>query len=124
MLLQHAWLAPLVKPPTIAEEDEDEDTSPDVTPTDDSESTGSVASKVSVRAGSLPCIDQEVADWVKEALENRRRGRLGKGVQKPALHAAPLDAVNNSPSHNGVNGVNGPFIPAEETSESSRSVVL
>jgi mitogen-activated protein kinase kinase len=123
MLLQHAWLAPLVKPPTIAEEDEEEDSSPDVTPNDDSESTGSVASKASVGSGSLSTIDQEVADWVKEALENRRRGRLGKGVQKPALHAAPLDAVNNSPSHTGVNGANGPFVPPEGTVESG-AVVL
>jgi mitogen-activated protein kinase kinase len=112
MLLQHAWLAPLVKPQTIAEEEEDDDASAEATPNDDSDSPESVNSKISLGAKLPPVIDQEVADWVLEALENRRRGKLGKGAQKPALHAAPLDAVNNSPGHSGINGLHGSLAPA------------
>jgi len=41
-------------------------------------------------------VDQEVADWVKGAIEKKRRGQM-KNAEKPALHAAPLDAVQ-SPS--------------------------
>jgi mitogen-activated protein kinase kinase len=96
MLLQHAWLAPLVKPATIAEEDEEEE---------DEEAGGEVQaadnpSPRSPQTLSEPVFDQEVADWVKDALEKRKNGTLGKGAPKPALHAAPLDAVS-SPGHNG-----------------------
>ena len=49
-------------------------------------------------------VDKEVADWVKDAIDKRKRGVLGKGVPKPALHAAPLDAVS-SPSQSDVNGL-------------------
>ena len=93
MLLQHAWLAPLAKPETITEEDEEEaEATVDV--------TGGEA------AGSPqpiePVHDKEVADWVKDAIDKRKKGLLGKGAQKPALHAAPLDAVS-SPSADGPN---------------------
>jgi len=37
-------------------------------------------------------VDREVAEWVIQALEKRRLGRLAKS-EKPALHAAPLDAM-------------------------------
>ena len=47
-------------------------------------------------------VDREVGEWVIEALDRRRRGVLGKSV-KPALHAAPLDAV----------GSPGPAAPAK-----------
>ena len=64
----------MLKPPTIAEEDEDaveeaatEETAPGTT-------------------------DQEVARWVLTALERKQNGMMGKKAQ-PALHAAPLDAV-------------------------------
>ena len=74
MLLRHPWLAQMLKPPTIAEEDEDaveeaatEETAPGTT-------------------------DQEVARWVLTALERKQNGMMGKKAQ-PALHAAPLDAV-------------------------------
>ncbi|KAL8741638.1 MAG: hypothetical protein Q9184_008361, partial [Pyrenodesmia sp. 2 TL-2023] len=65
-------------PPTITEEDEDAAAADDA-PSDDSPSDPSV-------------LDQEIADWVKRAMERRRNGTLGK-KSKPALHAAPLDAV-------------------------------
>jgi mitogen-activated protein kinase kinase len=97
MLLQHAWLAPLIKPETITEEDEDE--------------AAAEEAQADVAAGdagpsepSDDVVDKEVADWVKDAIDKRKRGVLGKGVPKPALHAAPLDAVS-SPSQSDVNGL-------------------
>ena len=79
MLLRHGWLAPLLKPPTISEEDEETET--DNTNQD---------------PNSLPVVDKEVADWVVDAMERKRSGKMGSKA-KPALHAAPLDAVS-SPS--------------------------
>lgn len=76
MLLRHAWLAPLLKPPTISEEDEDD------AATDEAAAPG--------------IVDKEVADWVTNAIERKRNGTMGKKA-KPALHAAPLDAVSSSP---------------------------
>ena len=75
-LLQHPWLAPLRKPPTISEVDED-------FANEDS------AHEEVVASGAL---DIEVAEWVLSAMEGRRNGTTGK-KSKPALHAAPLDAV-------------------------------
>ena len=97
MLLEHAWLAPLIKPQTIVEEDEEE-------------VEAAVAAGPDPAAGDnvLPVAieavhDQEVADWVKAAIERRRQGKLGK-VEKPALHAAPLDAIS-PPLNGGPNGL-------------------
>ncbi|KAI4150011.1 MAG: hypothetical protein L6R39_002372 [Caloplaca ligustica] len=81
MLLRHPWLTPLLKPPTITEEDEDAAGA-------DGESSNNSPSDPSV-------LDQEMADWVKAAMERRRNGTMGK-KSKPALHAAPLDAVPNA----------------------------
>ncbi|KAL8675490.1 MAG: hypothetical protein Q9168_000002 [Polycauliona sp. 1 TL-2023] len=78
MLLRHPWLAPLLKPPTISEDDED-------TPNVDNEASSDGSSKP-------PVLDQEIAEWVQGAMERRRNGTMGK-KSKPALHAAPLDAV-------------------------------
>ena len=75
MLLRHPWLAPLLKPPTISEEDEEVDGDAPI-----DEST------------ALAVIDEEVAQWVNDAMERKRNGKMGKNA-KPALHAAPLDAV-------------------------------
>lgn len=85
MLLQHAWLAPLLKPSPIMEEDEDLAES---TPTPSTESDSS--------PDEMPggVVDKEVADWVKEAIERRRSGKMGR-KEKPALHAAPLDVVGS-----------------------------
>lgn len=108
MLLQHIWLAPLVKPPTITEEDEEE-----------AEVEAEVAAAAAVIDGTDQAahaisqgspepvevvFDKEVADWVKDAIEKRKTGIVGKGAQKPALHAAPLDAMS-SPAINGMNGL-------------------
>lgn len=74
-LLQHPWLAPLLKPPTISEEEED-----------------SASEEVAQEAVAAGAFDKEVAQWVFSAMERKRNGTMGKKV-KPALHAAPLDAV-------------------------------
>ncbi|CAI6336475.1 unnamed protein product [Periconia digitata] len=92
MLLQHAWLAPLVKPETITEEDEDDVEAAVAAP------SGSDAA--SPRGSPQPVeavVDEEVAEWVNSVLEKKRNGTLGKAAQKPALHAAPLDAVSSPP---------------------------
>ena len=85
MLSRHPWLSPLLKPPTISEDDEDEDTG-----------VGSDASTVIGVGGGATTADKEVAAWVTHAIEMRRLGKMGKRLA-PALHAAPLDAVT-SPS--------------------------
>lgn len=77
LLLRHAWLAPLLKPPTISEEDEEA-----AEESTDQESTGP------------PIIDKEVADWVANAMKRKKCGKMGNKA-KPALHAAPLDAVSS-----------------------------
>lgn len=77
MLLRHPWLSELMRPPTIAESDEEVDGELD---------------SLSQSVESLPeTADKEVAAWVKDAMERRRNGLMGK-TEKPALHAAPLDA--------------------------------
>lgn len=107
MLLQHAWLAPLVKPATITEEDEDEVEA----------ATEATAGEAAGDKGPAQAIehvyDKEVADWVKDVIDKRKKGLLGKGVPKPALHAAPLDAVS-SPSADGPVGLDT-APPPEET---------
>lgn len=107
MLLQHAWLAPLIKPDTITEEDEEE-----------AEAGGDVhvQSEHDPNTASTGDADPEVAEWVRESIEKRKKGILGKGP-KPALHAAPLDAVS-SPSKSGPNGLDD-AAPADATQESS-----
>jgi mitogen-activated protein kinase kinase len=123
MLLQHAWLAPLVKPHTIAEEDEEEaeaEAQAAAAAADKIiDGTDEAAAAIS-QATAEPVeivFDKEVADWVKDAIEKRKKGTLGKGAQKPALHAAPLDAVP-SPSANGVNGSEFP-VTAEPATAST-----
>lgn len=74
MLLQHGWLAPLSKPATIPEADEDV----------------AAHSNMDLKSGTE---DKEVADWVKSCLEKRKKGVMGE-TKKPALHTAPLDAVS------------------------------
>jgi mitogen-activated protein kinase kinase len=107
MLLRHAWLAPLMQPPSIQEEEEDEEAescltstplspssehrnAPSTNPDVDHEGHKDVG--VGVSTGALT-IDPEVGTWVLKAIEQRRLGRMGKSA-KPALHAAPLDAVS------------------------------
>lgn len=91
MLLQHVWLAPLAKPETITEEDEEE------VEAAHEAVAGVAAGDQGLPVPVDPVIDQEVADWVRGAIEKKRRGQM-KNAEKPALHAAPLD-VAQSPSH-------------------------
>lgn len=79
-LLAHPWLASLSKPEIIAEEDEDEDAEAEGL---DLQSSGTE--------------DEEVAEWVRNALERKKNGLMGE-AQKPALHAAPLDSVSPAAS--------------------------
>lgn len=102
MLIRHGWLAPLMKPPTINEDDEAE--------------AAAEAGQDSTTAEALPeTADKEVADWVKAAIERKISGKMAVS-EKPALHAAPLDAVPRSPmvtkdSKAGVSAANGPAEP-------------
>ena len=75
MLLRHAWLAPLVLPSTITEEDEE---LPEESLTDE--------------ATALNPVNKEVSQWVLDAMERKKNGAMGKKA-KPALHAVSLDAV-------------------------------
>jgi mitogen-activated protein kinase kinase len=83
MLLQHGWLAELSKPATISEEDE--------------EAAEAGASVGDIPLGSSGTEDEEVAAWVKNAIDRKKKGLMGFGV-KPALHAAPLDSVSPAAS--------------------------
>ncbi|OBT79944.1 STE/STE7 protein kinase [Pseudogymnoascus sp. 05NY08] len=86
MLLQHPWLAGLSKPDVISEEDEmaEEDSAAD--------GDGPAASTNGTDSAD-PAYDDEVAQWVKTALERKASGLMGSSA-KPALHAAPLDSVS------------------------------
>jgi mitogen-activated protein kinase kinase len=93
MLLQHAWLAPLAQPATIEEEDEEAAEAAAA----NGEPLAQVASPPAGQAGGSVVdaggfVDREVGEWVIAAIERRRNGTMGKSA-KPALHAAPLDAV-------------------------------
>lgn len=105
MLLQHAWLAPLAKPETIAEEEEEEVVA--ATEAEGGEAAGDKGAPVPIEN----VVDQEVADWVKGAIEKRKKGTM-KRSEKPALHAAPLDAVQ-SPSQIGSNTSDSMAAPVE-----------
>ncbi|KAJ4373355.1 MAP kinase kinase Wis1 [Neocucurbitaria cava] len=106
MLLQHVWLAPLAKPETITEEDEEEVEAAHQAVGGEAAGDKGLPEPVEIYA------DKEVADWVKGAIEKRKKGTL-KRAEKPALHAAPLDAVS-SPSHNDTNGLDE-ALPATTT---------
>jgi len=95
MLLQHPWLATVAKPSTIVEEDEEA--------AEQGEAQAEIA--IGIDAGtaatedSFPVpeggfVDREVGLWVLDALDKRKRGALARKA-KPALHAAPLDAVGS-----------------------------
>ncbi|KAI9651639.1 MAG: hypothetical protein M1831_000572 [Alyxoria varia] len=87
MLLQHGWLAPLLKPPTISEDAEEEAAAENT-----NAGTGGGGAANPASASSDATADKEIAEWVAQMLERRRNGTIGKKAQ-PALHAAPLDAM-------------------------------
>ncbi|KAK5555078.1 MAP kinase kinase Wis1 [Exophiala xenobiotica] len=84
MLLRHGWLAPLMKPPTISEDEEAE------------EAAEAGIESAFIQGATPDTADKEVANWVKDALEKKKSGKLAVS-KKPALHEAPLDAVPGSP---------------------------
>ena len=88
MLLRHAWLSPLMKPPTISEDEEAEAAA----------EAGAEAPTFLAKEAEWDSetADKEVAEWVRSAIERKLSGKMGKSLQ-PALHAAPLDAVPGSP---------------------------
>lgn len=92
MLLQHAWLAPLEgkEMNVITEEDEDAAAGAAV-PASVAAVGGELAGPDTDENGEK-WIDREVGEWVREQVRKRKEGLLGKH-RKPALHAAPLDAV-------------------------------
>ena len=98
MLLQHAWLAPLEGKAIDVITEEDEDAPAPAYPV-----ASAVADELAVTAGpdvdenGDKWIDREVGEWVREQVRKRKEGLLGKH-RKPALHAAPLDAVPGSPA--------------------------
>jgi mitogen-activated protein kinase kinase len=85
-LLASEWLKDLSKPETITEEDEEAEEN-DAS----SEAVAGAAEKVDISHSGTA--DPEVAEWVKEVLEKKANGQYGETAGKPALHAAPLDAV-------------------------------
>ena len=80
MLLEHIWLAEFIKPGTITEEDEEA-----------AEQGLDIPEQATIPLHNTSG-DDEVAAWAVAAIERRRAGKMGHGIQ-PALHAAPLDAV-------------------------------
>ncbi|KAI1814555.1 kinase-like protein [Poronia punctata] len=85
-LLASEWLKDLSKPETITEEEE-EGCENDAS----SEAVADVADHVDISHSSTE--DPEVAAWVKEVLRKKESGEYGEAAGKPALHAAPLDAM-------------------------------
>lgn len=89
MLLRHAWLSPLMKPPTIQEDEE-------------AEKAAEIGGDAAAATEPLPLTaDKEVAAWVHEAMEKKRAGKLTQAA-KPALHAVQLDKVPGSPLNDGI----------------------
>ena len=90
MLLQHAWLAPLDpdKIDTISEEDEEA--------AEAAHANGTVSettvSRPQIDGEGQQFVDKEVGEWVRQQIQRKKDGLIGKH-RKPALHAAPLDAV-------------------------------
>lgn len=97
MLLQHAWLAPLLKPDTIQETSDEDDNSIDGEK-ESVETHGNVQGKTESPARDprtlQDVVDSEVASWVQYALEKKRAGLTG-GREQPPLHKVPLDAVTS-----------------------------
>ncbi|KAK7734716.1 MAP kinase kinase Wis1 [Cytospora paraplurivora] len=85
MLLQHPWIKTLSKPETIAEEAEAE------VEATDNELADAAAKQLSINEGLG---DAEVAAWANDVLDRKRKGLQPASIERPALHAAPLDSVS------------------------------
>ncbi|ORY67751.1 mitogen activated protein kinase [Pseudomassariella vexata] len=83
-LLASEWLQGLTKPETITEEDEE------------AAENDASAEAIAGAAGHLDLShsateDAEIAAWVRGALQKKTTGEYGGTIDRPALHAAPLD---------------------------------
>ncbi|KAH8662528.1 kinase-like domain-containing protein [Xylariales sp. PMI_506] len=87
-LLNSEWLVGLSKPETISEEEEEEEEN-DAS----AEAVATTADHVDLSHSGTE--DPDVAEWVKSVLAKKESGQYGAKAQKPALHAAPLDAVSS-----------------------------
>lgn len=86
-LLSFPWLLELTKPETITE-DEEEAHENEVS----AEAVSGAADQLDISHSTTE--DPEIAAWVKNALEKKARGQY-EADKKPALHKAPLDAMNS-----------------------------
>lgn len=90
MLLQHPWIASLGKIETITEEAEAE------IEATDNDLADATAKQLNI--GAEGAGDDEVAAWVNDVLDRKRKGLEPASAEKPALHAAPLDSVSPAAS--------------------------
>ncbi|EER26881.1 hypothetical protein D8B26_005567 [Coccidioides posadasii str. Silveira] len=88
-LLRHPWLADLLAPPASLLGGTEGGAAAEINATDRK-------GKGPLSAAEFDTADEEVAAWVKEALDKRKRGVMGRHAQ-PALHKVALDAVPGSP---------------------------
>ncbi|KUI56088.1 Protein kinase wis1 [Cytospora mali] len=85
MLLAHPWIKSLSKPETIAEEAEAE------VEATDNELADAAAKHLSINEGLG---DSEVAAWANDVMDRKKKGLEPASIERPALHAAPLDSVS------------------------------
>lgn len=90
MLLAHPWLKSLTKPETITEDSEGEEAATH------GETLAAETARLSLSKDGIH--DREVADWVRQSLDQLDQGALDADAAKmktvrPALHTAPLDTV-------------------------------
>ncbi|KAI0475867.1 kinase-like domain-containing protein [Xylariaceae sp. FL0804] len=87
-LLASEWLKDLTKPETIPEEDEEAQEN-----NASADTVAEVADHLDLSHSTTE--DPEVAAWVNGVLAKKKNGQYGEDMGKPALHAAPLDAVSS-----------------------------
>jgi mitogen-activated protein kinase kinase len=85
MLLQHPWIKSLGQPETITEEVEAE------VEATDNELADATAKQLSINEGLG---DSEVAAWANDVMDRKKKGLQPASVERPALHAAPLDSLS------------------------------
>lgn len=89
MLLQHPWIKSLSKPETITEEAEAE------VEATDNELADATAKQLSINEGLG---DSEVAAWANDVMDRKKKGLQPASIERPALHAAPLDSMSPAAS--------------------------
>lgn len=85
MLLQHPWIKSLGQPETITEEVEAE------VEATDNELADATAKQLTINEGLG---DVEVAAWANDVMDRKKKGLQPASVERPALHAAPLDSLS------------------------------